>query len=278
MAVRTHQANHPGATHVCQDLQQANFLDMPDVDGIWASPCCQGHAKARGKDKPGHDQSRATAWAVIAAVEAKRPSVVVVENVEEFQSWELYRVWRYGMQSMGYAGGDYVLDAADFGVPQRRSRLFMVWSRSTAPLELKLPAPKAHVPVATVLNWDEKQKWTPIDKPGRSEVTLRRVQDGVNRFGASARFLISYYSSGSGLKARSLQRPCGAITTRARWGVIDAANNRMRMLSVKEAQACMGFPGDYVLPRRVMDANRLLGNAVCPPVAAAITTAIQAAA
>lgn len=48
-AVEAHKANHPGAIHVCQDLHQADWSLMPRHDLMMASPCCQGHSKARGK-------------------------------------------------------------------------------------------------------------------------------------------------------------------------------------------------------------------------------------
>ena len=66
-AVEIHAANHPGAQHVCQDLHQANWAAVPADDILLASPCCQGHSKARGKasGNPQHDTSRSTAWAVV---------------------------------------------------------------------------------------------------------------------------------------------------------------------------------------------------------------------
>ena len=62
-------------------------LAMPHLqthDLLLASPCCQGHAKARGKKSGNaqHDASRSTAWAVVSAAEFHRPEVVLVENVQ----------------------------------------------------------------------------------------------------------------------------------------------------------------------------------------------------
>jgi DNA (cytosine-5)-methyltransferase 1 len=89
-AVRWHACNHPGATHACQDLQQADFRDAPPHDVLLASPACQGHSRARGTDRPHHDAQRSTAWAVVTCAEVHRPPVVVVENVPEFADWTLY--------------------------------------------------------------------------------------------------------------------------------------------------------------------------------------------
>ncbi|WP_419606333.1 DNA cytosine methyltransferase, partial [Thiolapillus sp.] len=78
-AVIIHKANHPDAVHVCQDLHQADWSQVPEHDVMLASPSCQGHSHARGKDRPHHDASRSTAWAVVSAVEHHRPPFVVIE-------------------------------------------------------------------------------------------------------------------------------------------------------------------------------------------------------
>ena len=64
VAVEWHSANHPDTQHVCQDLHQARWEQVPAHDILLASPCCQGHAKARGKKSgnPKHNASRSTAW------------------------------------------------------------------------------------------------------------------------------------------------------------------------------------------------------------------------
>jgi len=58
--------------------------------------------------------------------------------------------------------------------------------------------------------------------------------------------------------------------------VIDG--DRMRMLSADECRAAMGFPSGYRLPSTHKEAVHLLGNAVCPPVACDLITAIKEAA
>lgn len=62
-AVKWHAANHTSTEHVCQDLHQAQWENVPAHDLLLASPCCQGHSKARGKKSgnPQHDSSRSTA-------------------------------------------------------------------------------------------------------------------------------------------------------------------------------------------------------------------------
>ena len=49
----------------------------------------------------------------------------------------------------------------------------------------------------------------------------------------------------------------------------------MRMLTASEARAAMGFPDGYLLPADHKTAMHMLGNAVCPPVARDILTALK---
>jgi DNA (cytosine-5)-methyltransferase 1 len=260
-AVDVHAANHPGTAHACQDLQQADWRDVPAHDLLLASPACQGHSRARGKEQPRHDAQRSTAWAVVSAAECHRPAGVVVENVPEFAQWTLFPAWCSAMDALGYAIAPHIIDAADHGVPQHRLRLFIICTRSKHPLHLQLEH-RAHVGAKSFVRFDDG-KWSPISKPGRSAATLARVAAGRARHGR--RFLMPYYGSGSGLTGRCLSRPIGTITTLDRWALVDG--DHMRMLSASESRGAMGFPETYRLPAQHRQAMHMLGNAVCPPVA-----------
>lgn len=261
VAVAVHSENHPGTEHRCQDLQQADWRDVPRHDLLLASPACGGHSRARGRERPHHDALRSTAWAVVSCAEYHRSAAIVVENVPEFVDWTLYPVWCDALRRLGYSLTSMVLDAADHGVPQHRRRLILVGTRSRSPIELHLPR-RAHQPVAGIIEWDQG-RWSQVDKPGRSPATLHRVAAGRALFGP--RFVAPYYGSGSGMTGRCLTRPIGTITTRDRWAVVDG--DRMRMLSTNEAKAAMGFRSDYQLPRSHKTAMHLLGNAICPQLA-----------
>ena len=270
-AVQWHRANHPACQHACQDLQQADFRDAPAHDILLASPACQGHSRARGAERPHHDGLRSTAWAVVSCAEVHRPAAIVIENVPEFAEWTLWPAWCAALHALGYALAPMVLDAADHGVPQHRRRLHVVCTRSRHPIELQLPR-RPHRSAAEVIDFSAG-RWSPIHRPGRSRATLARVESGRRAHGD--RFLAPYYGSGSGETGRSLHRPIGTLTTRARWSVIDG--DRMRMVSAAEGRLLMGFPSDYALPADERTAWHLLGNAVCPQVEADITTALMRA-
>ena len=268
-AVDTHAANHASTQHLCQDLHQARWDAVPAHDLLLASPCCQGHSKARGKasGNPQHDASRSTAWAVVSAAEFHRPAFAVVENVPEFLKWALYPAWQAAMQALGYSLHPHIIDAANHGTPQHRERMFIVLAKSKAPLVLDL-IKRPRVPASSFVDFDAG-KWQPVNKQGRAPATLARVAEGRRVHGH--RFISSYYGNERG--GRSLARPIGTITTRDRHAVIDG--ERMRMLSVSEARTAMGFPASYVLPANQRLAMHLLGNAVCPPVARDVIDAIR---
>lgn len=271
-AVRYHQKNHPDAEHVTQDLHQADWGQVPGHDMILASPCCQGHSRARGKEhgNPQHDASRATAWAVVSAVEFHRPPVVIVENVPEFTRWSLYPAWKMAMESLGYSVSPHALDAAYLGAPQNRVRLFLVMTKTKSPLHLDLPKYDP-IPASSFIHFGGG-RWSKVDRPGRAKATLERVAAGRKEHGEQ--FLISYYGNSRG--GRSLDRPIGTITTRDRWAVIDG--DRMRMLSRDEVRDAMTFPKEYKLPKQHRLSVHMLGNAVCPVPAARIIEAVMEAA
>ena len=258
LAVDTHARNHESTEHVCQDLHQANWSKVPACDLVLASPCCQGHSRARGKDGPQHDASRSTAWAVVSCCEFHKPSAFVVENVPEFLDWALFPAWRLAMQTLGYELTATVIDAADAGVPQHRKRLFITGSRSGA---IEIPQPtETHRAIAPHIRWNWP-RWSQL--ADKVPATRKRAEAGRARYGE--RFVMPYYGSGSGLSGRDLERPLGTVTCKDRWALVDG--DRMRMLQVPEYRAAMGFRDNYDIPATRVDSIRLLGNAVCPPVA-----------
>lgn len=271
-AVEWHAANHPQTTHVCQDLHQADWTQVPSHDLLLASPCCQGHSKARGKSSgnPQHDASRSTAWAVVSAAEVHKPEAAIIENVPEFTDWALYPAWATAMNALGYQLAPHVIDCADLEVPQNRERLFIVATRSKSPLFLNLPKFE-HVHATSFIDFSSGS-WSAIDKPGRAQATLERVANGRAVHGD--RFVMSYY--GNTKIGRSLNRPIGTITTRDRWAVVDG--NRMRMLTADENLLAMSFPSDVKRPASHKLTVHMAGNAVPPLAAQRIIEALKVAA
>lgn len=272
VAVDYHARNNPETQHECQDLQQANMAAIPDHDCMMASPECQGHTDARGKELPRHELSRSTAWAVVAAAEAKRPPFLLVENVCKFSNWVLFPQWRSCLEALGYSLSLNYLDAADHGIPQHRRRLYVIGTRSKHPIVLQLPR-RDHKPVLDVLDLNAGN-WSKIEKPGRSRATLARIKNGRRDHGDL--FVMPYYSKGSGTTGRSIHRPIGTVTTRDRWAIVHG--DRMRMATIDEYRRIMSFDDSTILPPQRQPAIHLLGNATCPEKIADILVALKQAA
>lgn len=273
LAVQSYRLNHPRALVIHQDIQLVNAVALKQerpFDLVLASPACQGHSPARGEDLPHHDESRLTGNAVIDFIEKTLPRAFIVENVPEFLKWALWPNWLASVRYLGYQPTINILNARDFGVPQERVRLFVTAVRGKQISPVPVPRCRA-VPASSIL---EAAPMNPIDRPGRAKATLARIAAGRARFGS--RFLIPYYGSGSGETGRSLDRPIGTITTRARWALIDG--DRMRMVSIPEVKRAMTFPASYRLLGTIADQHKQLGNAVPPELMRAVVRHVAEAA
>lgn len=262
LAVDTHAANHPHVEHACQDLRQYDFRRLPAYDVLLAAPACQGNSTAsQPRRGPKHDTDRATAWAVIDCVEATRPRHVIVENVRGFRRWSLFPVWISALRTLGYTADVHVVDAADVGVPQERERLFVVAHRGRA-----LPWGLRHVrrrSAATILD-ASAVGWVPVRS--KTPKTQERIARGRE---LGARFLLHQVTDKPG---RALERPIGTITcAAAHWHLVEG--DLVRQLTVRELARAQGFADSYHLPAETSHATRLIGNAIPPPLAAAVIRA-----
>ncbi len=265
VAVDSHELNHPNTTHACQDLAQTDFTRVPAHDLLLASPACQGHAHARGKDRPHHDSNRSTAWAILACAEARLPANILVENVPEFTEWKQYPAWRLGLELYGYTIREHIFDATDFGVPQARRRLFITASLA-GPLELVSPGIAAPS-FRSVLDWDSG-KWSPV------ATKCEKTRDQVARATAKHGEQVSIVYNGVRNAGRDLEGPAPTVTTVDRLAIIDG--DRMRMLTTSEYRRLMGFRDSYRLSGTKKEQIKLLGNAVAPPVARELVAQIAA--
>lgn len=275
-AVAIHRANHPHVVHVCQDLRQADWHAVPQHDLLLGASACQGHAKAatRGGDgrrgsAPKHDADRSTAWALVSCAEVHRPAMGIFENVPEFLRWVLFGAWEQALRDLGYALASCIVDAADFGVPQHRVRLFMVATRSRAPIQLRLPR-VSHLAFGPCID-TAANGWSPVAT--KSAAIQARVAAGRARFEGD---FLSQHTTGH--RGRSLDRPIGAITASGdcHWNLV--SGDMMRPLNGLELRRAMGFPDDYVLPDSKAAATQMLGNAVAPACGEAVIRAAMEAA
>lgn len=269
LAVEAHALNHPRTQHVCQDLRQANWTELPRYDLLLASPACQGHSSAsQPRRRRYHDAMRATAWAVVDCADQTEPQGILVENIPAFTRWRLYGLWREALERLGYAVSEHRVVATRYGVPQRRERLFVAASKRGA-FRLELPPLLEEPPFGPCIDWDA-EGWRPVR--GASAPVRARVAEGRRRHGR--RFMTQHVTDHKGVP---LSEPLRTITCQDQWAIVDGA--RYRPLTVRETARAMGFPDTYGWPAGSSRTAAIvgLGNAVCPPVAAGLVAQLAAA-
>jgi DNA (cytosine-5)-methyltransferase 1 len=88
-AIAMHETNHPNTLHYCEsvfDIDPVAATAGQPVGLAWFSPDCRHFSKAKG-GAPVKKEIRGLAWIVIRWALAKRPRVMMLENVEEFKTW-----------------------------------------------------------------------------------------------------------------------------------------------------------------------------------------------
>ncbi|ALX97248.1 DNA methyltransferase [Serratia fonticola] len=88
-AIAMHETNHPDTLHYCEsvfDIDPVAATAGQPVGLAWFSPDCRHFSKAKG-GAPVKKEIRGLAWIVIRWALAKRPRVMMLENVEEFKTW-----------------------------------------------------------------------------------------------------------------------------------------------------------------------------------------------
>lgn len=113
---------------------------------------------------------------------------------------------------------------------------------------------------------------------------LHTVTTSAGHFGEVRAFLIKYYGDATG---QDIEQPLDTVTTKDRFGLVtiegvdyQIVDIGLRMLEPRELYGCQGFPEDYIIdhdytgktyPRT--EQVRRCGNAVCPPIPAALVRA-----
>lgn len=280
LAGETHKINFPHAEFFEGRLEEQD-LDalvkrLGKIDIILASPECTNHSPAKG-NKPRCEKSKDTAFQVVRFARAFKPRWLVIENVVSMRRWKRYAEFKQALQALGYKLREQVHNAADFGVPQSRRRLFLTADMKQEPPKLA-PRKRALRKVAKIVDLNGTYPWTPLRAPKRAAATLERAERGISAMGAYKPFLLVYYGSDGAGGWQRLNRPLRTITTVDRFALVkpDRKNGHvMRMLQVQELQAAMGMPSTMKLEAGTRrDRIKMIGNAVCPPVMRRVVTSL----
>lgn len=271
IACRTYKANFPGATVVRDRIENLNPLDYcspEELDLLIASPECTNHSVAKGA-APRDECSKETALHTVDWIAALRPRWFVIENVKEMRAWGRYGELLDMLRALGYQMRESVLNAADFGAPQSRVRLFLVGGLGAMPPVITPARDVKRKTVRDILDPDGTWPMSPLFVEGRAQATVDRARDAIATLGSDAEFLIVYYGSGGEKSWQTLDLPLRTITTIDRFALVQKQGNRwkMRMLQPSELARAMSLPDDHVFPvgtRR--ERVKVCGNGVCATV------------
>jgi DNA (cytosine-5)-methyltransferase 1 len=141
-AADTYAANFGSVSLVRADILEISdraFAKYRGVDLVAGGPPCQGFSIAASKRRDPADPRNFLYRQFIRAVSSIKPRMVLVENVPELlraklpDGSSLLEDFKAGLSRLGYSVDHYLLNAADFGVPQLRRRLFIIGFLSVDP-------------------------------------------------------------------------------------------------------------------------------------------------
>lgn len=217
-AIRMHRTNHPYTEHL-----QASVWDVDPVAecrgrpvGLaWFSPDCKHFSKAKGAALVDR-KIRGLAWITLRWAAKVRPRVIILENVEEFQTWgpvrrgkpvkklagTTFRKFISQLEALGYTVEFRELVAADYGAPTSRKRFYMVarcdgkpivwpkpthsktgadglpkWRSAAEIIDWSLPCPSVFASKAEIMATYGLKAVRPLAKN-----TMRRIIRGVDKF------------------------------------------------------------------------------------------------
>lgn len=222
-AILLHKTNHPYTEHYQEDVWSVDpraVCGGRKVGLAWFSPDCKHFSKAKGAALVDR-KIRGLAWIVLKWAALVRPRVIMLENVEEFQTWgpvrkgkpvkkkagQTFQKWKSQLAALGYQIDHRELVMADYGAPTTRKRFCLiarcdgkpiVWpERTHAPRdseEVKCGTLQPWRSAAEVIDWsipaysifDSKQaikrKYGVNAVRPLADNTMRRVIRGVDKF------------------------------------------------------------------------------------------------
>lgn len=248
------------------DITKVDEKLIPNHDILCAGFPCQAFSIS-GKQR-GFEDSRGTLFFDVARiVKEKKPKIVFMENVKNFASHDegkTLAVVKATMEELGYTFYQKVLNSVNYGIPQKRERIYMVCFRNDLkindfnyPRGFKL---QKHVEDFLLKN-ESLVKDLYVDRPDTyyngvedDEYSDKSIRLGiVNKGGQGERI---YSTKGI------------AITLSAYGGGIFAktggylVNGKPRKLHPRECARIMGYPDSYIMSKKKNQAYQQFGNSV----------------
>ena len=152
----TFKLNHKSAQLFDCDIRKVNASDFAAIDRkdpviIFGGPPCQGFSTSNQKNRDFENENNWLYREYLRLVNEVKPDWVVFENVKgllETESGYFLDAVLKGFKKSGYTTNHFVLNSADYGVPQRRNRLFIVGSLHGVKMAAPDRTQKKHVTVS----------------------------------------------------------------------------------------------------------------------------------
>ena len=296
----TYRRNFPAATLDPRPIGEVGAESIPACDGVIGGPPCQpfsSNGSRRGTDDPRGQM----AFEFVRVVRAKRPRFFVLENVPALAQARYRGAFDRivaDFRELGYRVRADVLCAADHGVAQTRKRLFVVGVRADLPGAYVPPSP---VPVSRRPTLRDavgdleasavaSDAWASADPPVNAHEHVPVGCVRLSRWFMSNQRLRGWDEPSYTIPASVTSLPFHPsapklVRDRAR----EAKGDRplfvrvppvsaYRKFTARECARIQGFPDSYVfLYDRMTAVHRMIGNAVPPPLATAVATAVAEA-
>ncbi|WP_163969320.1 DNA cytosine methyltransferase [Oceanobacillus halotolerans] len=261
-AVQTYKENF-GDHIVLDDIQDIDIDSIPNPDLLLAGFPCQPFSMMGSK--LGFDDVRGTLFFHIAKIiDKKKPEIVVLENVRTLRTHDGGKTYKVIMNilenELGYKVFDQVLNSADFGVPQKRNRTFIVGFKDHS-VEYEFPKP---VPLNNTMQ-DLLEKNVP-EKYFLSDRILKTIlSHGTKNYRANPEIDLK------------VARPLCATMAKMHRASQDnyvTDNGKVRRLTPRECARLQGFPDDFKIEVSDSQAYKQFGNAVTVNVANYVANSI----
>lgn len=131
-AFDTYRHNHPECTVLQMGVEHLQNLSTPFPPQnliVFGGPPCQGFSTSNQRTRSADNKKNWMFQAFVAFVKRTKPAWVIFENVRgilETEGGLFARQIRKDLEQLGYRCEQGLLNAVDFGVPQSRSRFFII--------------------------------------------------------------------------------------------------------------------------------------------------------
>ncbi|MCK9591424.1 MAG: DNA cytosine methyltransferase [Methanoregula sp.] len=265
-AIETHRANFPDAEHICRDVADVNPSDLVPgrkVALLWASPACTHFSVARG-GKPCDDQSRVTPFTILDWLDKLTVDRLIIENVPEFRSWgpldketyrpipkfkgETFNAFIGMIRGLGYTVDHKVLNAADYGAPTTRRRLFIqavragsgksiLWPEVShlqpGPDHVLIGGMPSWVSARSIIDWSLPTQIIDERKKPLAANTMKRICRGIEKYWGpyATPFLVRY--NGGDNRVHSIDDPLPVMDCSNRYGLVQPLVMQLGQTSAK---------------------------------------------